>query len=415
MILGEASADDLVREGEKLSGEIHGDLSCQSDLTRPDVGFDLAFGQGVVVGDGGDDLVDIDFALLGASFFFFFLHLLTERQADVAFRLVDRDGEQESCEGPFQFADVLGIVRREILQHLVVDIVFRQGIGFHLLVQNGDEGVLVRIDDVDGKAARESTHESVLQPLELGRTSVGGQDDLLALRDKKVEDVEEHDLRVFFAGQKLDVVHQEDVDGVEEILEAFAVLLSFDETDELRKKVLACDVEDFALGMSDFVEVACGLEKMRLAESGFGVEEDRIVHRRFFDGEHAGEIGILVRGARDEVVEGELRKKTGIVEKGSCRPIDGGLSFEEGGTIRDFDFVMILGYFFQTLLDQRKVGGFDHRGVGGRVGDEESLVVFKGLQLEAFRGKHRVEKTDVCVFSDLRQELLEDIGSLFVF
>ena len=102
-------------------------------------------------------------------------------------------------------------------------------------------------------------------------------------------------------------------------------------------------------------------------------------------------------------------------KKGSCRPIDGGLSFEEGGTIRDFDFVMILGYFFQTLLDQRKVGGFDHRGVGGRVGDEEGLVVFKGLQLEAFGGKHRVEKTDVCVFSDLRQELLEDIGSLFVF
>ncbi len=135
--------------------------------------------------------------------------------------------------------------------------------------------------------------------------------------------------------------------------------------------------------------------------SPVGVEEDRIVHRRFFDGEHAGEIGILVRGARDEVVEGELRKKTGIVEKGSCRPIDGGLSFEEGGTIRDFDFVMILGYFFQTLLDQRKVGGFDHRGVGGRVGDEEGLVVFKRDFSSNFPGKTSCRKRRMFVFSPI--------------
>ena len=126
---------------------------------------------------------------------------------------------------------------------------------------------LFRIDDVDGKAAENRLTSLSCSPL----SSEGLRSEVkicLPLRDKKVEDVEEHDLRVFFAAKKLDVVHQEDVNGVEEILEAFAVLLSFDETDELRKKVLACDVEDFALGMSDFVEIACSLEKMRLAESG---------------------------------------------------------------------------------------------------------------------------------------------------
>lgn len=69
MVFSEGFSDFLVGKGQKLSAEIHGNLSCQGYLRGSYFGFELTGSEIVVFAYGIDDVIDVDFAFLGFSDF----------------------------------------------------------------------------------------------------------------------------------------------------------------------------------------------------------------------------------------------------------------------------------------------------------------------------------------------------------
>jgi hypothetical protein len=70
----------------------------------------------------------------------------------------------------------------------------------------------------------EARLDPLLQPVDLARGAVGGDDDLLVLVDQRVERVEELVLGRVLAGDELHVVHHQQVHGAEQLLEAVHLL-----------------------------------------------------------------------------------------------------------------------------------------------------------------------------------------------
>jgi hypothetical protein len=91
-----------------------------------------------------------------------------------------------------------------------------------------------------------------------------------------VEGVEELFLGALLAGEELDVVDEQDVDGAVLVAEAGHLVVA-DGVDHLVGELFAGDVADGGVGLAALDEVADGLHEVGLAHADAAVEEERVV------------------------------------------------------------------------------------------------------------------------------------------
>ena len=176
-----------------------------------------------------------------------------------------------------------------------------------LVLEDRDARLEVRCLDVGDQAALEARAQAVFELLDFARRAVGRQDDLLVGDVQGVEGVEEFFLRALLAGEELDIVDHQDVDGP--VLLAEELGLAFlDGADDLVGELLTRDIEHAHLGVVLQHAVADGVHEVGLAEADAAVHEERVVDfaRRFGDG-HGRRMGKAVRAAGHEGLEGVLR------------------------------------------------------------------------------------------------------------
>jgi hypothetical protein len=144
-------------------------------------------------------------------------------------------------------------------------------------LEDGQAGLDVRGLDVGHEAALEAAAKPVLQGGDVLGGPVTADDDLLLDLVEGVEGVEELLLGPIFAGQELDVVDEQDVDGAVPVAEVVGLVL-LDGRDHLVGEFLRGDVGDLgrtpvalAHGMAD------GVHEMGLAQTHAAVEEERVV------------------------------------------------------------------------------------------------------------------------------------------
>lgn len=118
--------------------------------------------------------------------------------------------------------------------------------------------------------------QALLQSWYLTRRAIAGNDDLLLSVIESVERVEELLLRALFAGHKLDIVHQQDVDRSILVAER-RCLIEADRIDQLIHEAFARDICDTHVRRSLLYRVPDRVHKMRLTEAHAAVYEQRVV------------------------------------------------------------------------------------------------------------------------------------------
>ena len=127
-----------------------------------------------------------------------------------------------------------------------------------------------------------------------------------------VERVEELHLRLLLLGQELDVVDEQHVVLAVGLLEALDAALVGDGVDEVVGEALDGDVLDLQVGVVVQHGVGDGLDEVRLAEAGVGVDEHGVVGVGGRLGDAARDRrGVLVVRAGDEAVEDVARVEVG--------------------------------------------------------------------------------------------------------
>src|SRR5688572_20805215 len=123
--------------------------------------------------------------------------------------------------------------------------------------------------DVDDQTAGEPRAHPLIDAFKLNRGDVGGDDDLAAVVDQGVEGVTELLLHRF-ALQELEIIDEQDIDGLEVILEIDDVARA-QRIDEMVHEALRGDEEHAAFGMQAANVPGNGIEQMRLAQPGGGM------------------------------------------------------------------------------------------------------------------------------------------------
>ena len=154
------------------------------------------------------------------------------------------------------------------------------------------------------QARLETLPQALFDAGELARQPIAGEHELTPRVVEGVERVEELLLGLRLAGEELDVVDQEDVDVSVEMLEALE-RLSFEGRDEAVRERLHRRVTDCGRGLEGGDVVRDRVQEMRLPESGWSVQEQRVIGLtgRLGDGER-GRVRQAVPVADHELVEG---------------------------------------------------------------------------------------------------------------
>jgi hypothetical protein len=191
-----------------------------------------------------------------------------------------------------------------------------------------------------GAGCRDQAHSKRSKPLldvgDLLGGAIAGEDDLAVGLVEVVEGVEELLLGTLFAGEELDVVEEEKVDGAVAVSEVLGLVVA-DRADELVGELLRGEVFDANPGVGAGETVADGMEQMGLAETDAAVDEEGVVGggRELGHGE-TGRLGELVGGADDEGLERVTPIEVGGRRGGGGR---GGRGGRRGGAVDGEDDV----------------------------------------------------------------------------
>ena len=114
-------------------------------------------------------------------------------------------------------------------------------------------------------------------------------------------------LRGFLAGDKLDIIDEEEV-RVAVFVAEFVVAALLQGGDELVGELVALDIDDVVAGMIFMHDAGDGIQQMRLAEAGRAVNEQRVIRFRRIVGDRDGRrVRKAVGRADDEIIKRELR------------------------------------------------------------------------------------------------------------
>ena len=211
-----------------------------------------------------------------------------------------RRERRDAVEVPFELADVrahaLGDEERDFVRQ--VDLLL-----FRFLAKDRDLRLEVGRLDVGDQSPLEARAEPLFERRDLFRRRVGGEDDLLLRFVERVEGVEELFLRPFLAGEELDVVEQQRVDGAIAIAELLHPVVA-DRGDQLGDERVGRHVDDLHARVRVADLLADRLDQMRLAEAGAAVDEERVERAAGILGDRLRRrAGELVRFADDERLE----------------------------------------------------------------------------------------------------------------
>ena len=116
-----------------------------------------------------------------------------------------------------------------------------------LRVDDGDSRLIIRRLDIHQKPALEAAAEPILQPEHLSGRPVRREDDLLSGFIQGIERMEKFLLRLHFAGDELDIVHQQQV-GLPVFFPEFAVPPGLDGVYQLVGKIVPFDIDYAVIG-----------------------------------------------------------------------------------------------------------------------------------------------------------------------
>jgi hypothetical protein len=332
--------------------EVHGDLARDDDLAGVVLLLELWDAHAEVLGDGALDGLDGDLADLGVD------ELLEAGlgDGDGALDAVVGAPGDDADEGAFELAHIGADVRGDEEGDVGGD---GGAFGLCFALEDGDFGFEVGGLDVGDETPLEAAAEAVLEVLELLGGAIAGDYDLFHGLVEGVEGVEELLLGALLAGEELDVVDEQDVDGAEAVAEAGHLVVA-DGVDHVVGELFTGDIADGGVGLAALDLVADGLHEMGLAHADAAVKEEGVVGlgRALRDGLGGGG-GELVAGADDEGIELVAR-----VELGGGVPVEAGLF--DGGCLRGRGSAVALG----------DLAGAVGCGIGGVAGHGREAAVF---------------------------------------
>jgi hypothetical protein len=184
---------------------------------------------------------------------------------------LERDDPVERAE---QLADVVDVEPRDRVEHALGEA------GpplFGLAAENGDAGLVVGGGHVDDEATREATDETLVQGLDIGRRPVAGEDDLTARSLQRVGQPQQLGLHLPPVGEELHVIHQQQV-HIEEPLAVGLAVAGRDGRVKRFDELVQGEILHRQARVDRPSRVPDGHEQMGLAETGTGVDEQRVVH-----------------------------------------------------------------------------------------------------------------------------------------
>ena len=196
--------------------------------------------------------------------------------------------------------DVLGNVAADIVRDLQTE---RGG----LVLDDGHSGLIVGRDDVADQAALKTGAQAVCQQRNVRGRTVRGQNNLLAALKELVEGMKKFLFGGALAADELDIVHQQKV-GFAVFAAELHVFMLAQGRDQLVRKLLGGNVDDVEIRQILLNLVGDGIEQMRLAQTRWAVDKERVISRGWLVGDGQGRVvGKAVGGADHEGFKGELR------------------------------------------------------------------------------------------------------------
>ena len=286
---------------------------------------------------------------------------------------IRRDADQRSFELAHVVDDVVGDER----QHRIGNAV--EVLGFGLLTQNREPSLELRRLNVGDEPPLEPAAETVFDRGDRLRRPVGGDHDLRAAPVQVVEGVEEFFLELLGALEELDVINEQHVDLAVPAFEGGHSLRTHG-INELVHHGFRGNVTDAFTRKEGANMVPNCVKKVRLAETGGTVDEQRVVRTRGTLGDRQrGRVREAVRRADDELVERVARiqlrrgpRRSGVV-LGRPRTL-----FDDRGRSRE-----------------RRVGGLElDVGARRRAHDELDRVWHASQRLDGVGEEAEVARTD---------------------
>ncbi len=196
--------------------------------------------------------------------------------------------------------------------------------------QDRDAGLELGRLDRHREAPAEARFEPLLEPVDLLRVAVAGEDHLVLALEQRVERVEELFLRALLAGEELDVVDQQRIERAVRGLE-FVDGVVLQRPHHVADEALRVHVGDARLRIALLHQVRDGVHQVGLAQTDAAVDEQRVVGAAGILGDLVrGRLGELVALALDEVREGEV----GIEPRADHQPLGAAHVRGQGGRAR---------------------------------------------------------------------------------
>ena len=242
----------------------HGYLTRMCDVCRATATVDVSHADVELLGYAP---LNVSYGDVGGVLFF--LEKVVELHAGIldgrAF-LGERGEGCQSHQSAFESADGACDVLGEVLKNFIAD----EGAlpKAALLAQNGDAGFEVRHVERNGQSLFEAGCKAVIESGDFTRGAVGGENNLFAAGEKRVEGVEELFLRFAFLGEELNVINQQNVGFAVLATEvAQRVTLTGDGINICIGEIFAGDIENLHAVVFLANGVADGLQKVGLAQA----------------------------------------------------------------------------------------------------------------------------------------------------
>ena len=141
-----------------------------------------------------------------------------------------------------------------------------QSVATTLVLEDIHAQLHIRFLHLSNKTARESSEQTVLHALKVNWRTVTGKDNLLAVAEEMIEDMEEGVEGAGGCGPLLDIIHDEHVDALIEIDEVVDSFLQ-QGVGELHLEETGTDIEYSLMGIEFLAPHADGIDKVGLAAS----------------------------------------------------------------------------------------------------------------------------------------------------
>ena len=297
-------ADIGKREIRELPHQIHGDLPRFGGIFI----FERAADDGFLNVIEPGDLADNEARRRQAFGLFAVIHVLdgAGHIRDGQLHVVKIVIRADLLDGALEKTDIGGDVFRDERAHIVRQLkAERNG----LIFDNRHARLIIGRLNICDEAPLEPRFQTVFQPEHLIGRPVGGQDDLVVVLIEVIERMEKFLLRGFLAGNKLDIVDEEQV-RIAVFVAELVVAAFLQGGDQLIGKLITLDIDDVVAGMIFMNDARDRVEQVCLAEAGRTVDEKRVIRLRRIvgDGDGCG-VRKAVGRADNKIIERELRVK----------------------------------------------------------------------------------------------------------